>query len=81
MLIEVQKYINRNYFNENLSIAEVANVMKVSQAYLIILMRDNELKLNDISKMVGYNTQHYFSNVFRKHVGISPQDYRIGMGS
>ena len=44
-------------------------------------MRDNELKLNDISKMVGYNTQHYFSNVFRKHVGISPQDYRIGMGS
>lgn len=105
MLIEVQKYINRNYFNENLSIAEVANVMKVSQAYLIrvfkrdlkmnfadyltnvriknaiILMRDNELKLNDISKMVGYNTQHYFSNVFRKHVGISPQDYRIGMSS
>ena len=105
MLIEVQKYINRNYFNENLSIAEVANVMKVSQAYLIrvfkrdlkmnfadyltnvriknaiILMRDNELKLNDISKMVGYNTQHYFSNVFRKRVGISPQDYRIGMSS
>ena len=105
MLIEVQKYINRNYFNENLSIAEVANVMKGSQAYLIrvfkrdlkmnfadyltnvriknaiILMRDNELKLNDISKMVGYNTQHYFSNVFRKHVGISPQDYRIGMSS
>ena len=105
MLIEVQKYINRNYFNENLSIAEVANVMKVSKAYLIrvfkrdlkmnfadyltnvriknaiILMRDNELKLNDISKMVGYNTQHYFSNVFRKHVGISPQDYRIGMSS
>ena len=105
MLIEVQKYINRNYFNENLSIAEVANVMKVSQAYLIrvfkrdlkmnfadyltnvriknaiILMRDNELKLNDISKMVGYNTQHYFSNVFRKPVGISPQDYRIGMSS
>lgn len=105
MLIEVQKYINRNYFNENLSIAEVANVMKVSQAYLIrvfkrdlkmnfadyltnvriknaiILMRDNELKLNDISKMVGYNTQHYFNNVFRKHVGISPQDYRIGMSS
>ena len=47
----------------------------------IILMRDNELKLNDISKMVGYNTQHYFNNVFRKHVGISPQDYRIGMSS
>ena len=46
----------------------------------IILMRDNELKLM-IFLNVGYNTQHYFNNVFRKHVGISPQDYRIGMSS
>lgn len=45
MLIEVQKYINRNYFNENLSIAEVANVMKVSQAYLIRVFK-RDLKMN-----------------------------------
>ena len=101
MLIEVQKYINRHYFKEDLSIAEIANKMEVSQTYLIrlfkrnlkmtfveyltnvriknaiILMRDPTLTLSEIAELVGYNTQHYFNNVFRRHVGISPQEYRL----
>lgn len=105
MLIEVQKYINRHYFNEDLSISEIANNMEVSQTYLIrlfkrnlkmtfaeyltnvrvknaiILMRDPTLTLTEIAKLVGYNTQHYFCNVFKKHVGISPQDYRLGISN
>lgn len=103
MLIEVQKYINRHYFKEDLSIAEIANRMEVSQTYLIrlfkrnlkmtfveyltnvriknaiILMRDPTLTLSEIAELVGYNTQHYFNNVFRRHVGISPQEYRLGI--
>ncbi|MEN8075411.1 AraC family transcriptional regulator [Clostridioides difficile] len=103
MLIEVQKYINRNYYNEDLSIIEIANYLGVSQTYLmrlfkrelkmtfieyltnvriknaIILMRDPALKLGEISTLVGYNTQHYFNNIFKRHVGISPQDYRLGI--
>lgn len=103
MLIEVQKYINRHYFKEDLSIAEIANKMEVSQTYLIrlfkrnlkmtfveyltnvriknaiILMRDPTLTLSEIAELVGYNTQHYFNNVFRRHVGISPQEYRLGI--
>ena len=102
-LIEVQKYINRHYFKEDLSIAEIANKMEVSQTYLIrlfkrnlkmtfveyltnvriknaiILMRDPTLTLSKIAELVGYNTQHYFNNVFRRHVGISPQEYRLGI--
>ena len=103
MLIEVQKYINRHYFKEDLSIAEIANKMEVSQTYLIrlfkrnlkmtfveyltnvriknaiILMRDPTLTLSEIAELVGYNTQHYFNNVFRRHVGISPKEYRLGI--
>lgn len=103
MLIEVQKYINRSYYNEDLSIAEIANNLEVSQTYLIrlfkrelkmnfveyltnvriknaiILMRDPLLSLAEISTLVGYNTQHYFNNIFKRHVGISPQDYRLGI--
>ena len=103
IVIEVQKYINRNYHNEDLSISEVANSLGVSQTYLtrlfkrelkmtfadyltnvriknaIILMRDPSLKLCEIAKLIGYGTQHYFSNVFRKNVGISPQDYKLGV--
>lgn len=105
IVIEVQKYINRNYHNEDLSISEVANGLGVSQTYLtrlfkrelkmtfadyltnvriknaIILMRDPSLKLYEIAKMIGYSTEHYFSNVFKKHVGISPEDYKLGLVS
>ena len=105
IVIEVQKYINRKYHNEDLSISEVANSLGVSQTYLtrlfkrelkmtfadyltnvriknaIILMRDPSLKLYEIAKMIGYSTEHYFSNVFKKHVGISPEDYKLGLVS
>ena len=103
VVIEVQKYINRNYHNEDLSISEIANNLGVSQTYLarlfkrelgmnfvdyltnvriknaIILMRDPSLKLYEIAELIGYSTQHYFSNIFKKHVGISPQDYKLGV--
>ncbi|WP_195989345.1 helix-turn-helix domain-containing protein [Clostridium sp. D53t1_180928_C8] len=103
VVIEVQKYINRNYHNEDLSISEIANNLGVSQTYLtrlfkrelgmnfidyltnvriknaIILMRDPSLKLYEIAELIGYSTQHYFSNIFKKHVGISPQDYKMGV--
>lgn len=103
IVIEVQKYINRNYHNEDLSISEIANNLGISQTYLIrlfkrelrmtftnyltnvriknaiILIRDPSLKLYEIAELIGYSTQHYFSNVFRKHVGISPQDYKLGL--
>ena len=103
IVIEVQKYINRNYHNEDLSISEVANSLGVSQTYLtrlfkrelkmtfadyltnvriknaIILMRDPSLELYEIAELIGYSTQHYFSNVFKKHVGISPKDYKLGV--
>ena len=105
IVIEVQKYINRNYHNEDLSISEVANGLGVSQTYLtrlfkielkmtfadyltnvriknaIILMRDPSLKLYEIAEMIGYSTEHYFSNVFKKQVGISPEDYKLGLVS
>lgn len=103
MMIEVQKYINRNYYNEDLSIYEIANNLNISQTYLvrlfkrelkitfidyltkvriknaIILMRDPLLKLNEIAELVGYNTQHYFNNIFKKNVGITPEEYRLGL--
>ena len=103
VIIEAQKYINRNYNNEYLSISEIANSLGVSQTYLsrmfkremgstfsqyltnvriknaIILMRDPSLRLNEIAELIGYGTQNYFNNIFKRSVGISPQDYKIGV--
>jgi two-component system, response regulator YesN len=44
----------------------------------LLLMNDPHLKVYEISEMVGYSTQHYFCNAFKKEVGISPSSYRRG---
>ncbi len=39
------------------------------------LMRNTDMRLTDISHMVGYVDQSYFTKVFRRITGISPSEY------
>lgn len=38
----------------------------------------SELTINEISELVGFDNQHYFSTSFKKNVGMSPNQYRRG---
>jgi two-component system, response regulator YesN len=40
------------------------------------LLKNQYLKLTEISSAVGYNNANYFSTVFKKVTGIFPSDYR-----
>lgn len=40
------------------------------------LLRTNQYRIKEVYTMVGFNDQAYFSRVFRKYEGTSPQDYR-----
>lgn len=42
----------------------------------IELLHDDSMKMYEIAESVGYASQHYFSNVFKKKLGISPIDYK-----
>ncbi|WP_058308495.1 response regulator transcription factor [Gracilibacillus massiliensis] len=44
----------------------------------LYLMKDPYLKIYEVAEMVGYSTQHYFCNAFKKVVGFSPTEYRTG---
>lgn len=105
IVLEVEKYIKKNYGDECLSIEKLSNKLGISQTYLtrllkkelgmnfieylthiriqnsIELMKDPSIKIYEIANLVGYNTQHYFSNVFKKNIGVSPNDYRVGMNN
>lgn len=39
------------------------------------LMNDGELKIYEISEIVGFNSQSYFSRSFTKQFGMSPSEY------
>lgn len=40
------------------------------------LLKNPELKVLDISERVGYINSQYFSTIFKKYTGLSPQQYR-----
>ncbi len=63
-------------FRRELGITFVDYLTGVRIRKAIELLQDEEMKIYEISQRTGYATQHYFSNVFKKHLGVSPVEYR-----
>ena len=42
----------------------------------IYLLMDTELPISNISEMTGFQSPHYFSAVFKRYTGQSPNDFR-----
>jgi two-component system, response regulator YesN len=40
------------------------------------LLRTTGLKISEVAYQCGYNDPHYFSIIFRKHTGLTPQQFR-----
>lgn len=43
------------------------------------LLRATQLRASEIAYQVGYNDPHYFSYLFKKHMGVSPREFRQGL--
>lgn len=43
----------------------------------ILLLRDKQNSVQDISQMVGYKSVSYFSSIFRKYTGYSTREYYL----
>lgn len=43
------------------------------------LIRENTYNFTQIAEILGYNTQHYFSAVFKKSVNMTPSEYAISI--
>ena len=47
----------------------------------ILLKSRNDLKIDDISRMVGFESKWYFRKIFREKNGVNPSVYRRIMNS
>ncbi len=73
-------YISPNYlssiFNEknHISFSDYIQDLRLEEAkgYL----KTTRIKIGDIAKMVGYKNNSYFVNVFKKKIGMTPNEYR-----
>ncbi|WP_394927080.1 response regulator [uncultured Robinsoniella sp.] len=63
-------------FRKEMGITFIDYLTKVRIRKAIDLLFEDDLKMYEIAERVGYTTQHYFSNVFKKITGVSPAEYR-----
>lgn len=81
-LLEVAKHVCLSpqhvsrIFKKEMGITFIDYLTQVRLSKAIELFENEELKMYEIAERVGYATQHYFSSVFKKVLGISPMEYR-----
>lgn len=73
-------FISPNYlsslFNEknHISFSNFVQNLRIEEAKKIL--KNTKMKVNDISKKVGYENNSYFVSVFTKSIGMTPIEYR-----
>ncbi len=70
-----REYISRKFkqeYHENISEYMVNIRMNKAQE----LLAHTDLAIRDISRLVGYQDEKYFSKVFKKYTGFTPNDFR-----
>lgn len=70
-----REYVSRKFKQEyGINFSDYIGSVRIEKAKL--LLQNPNLKLSQISEMVGFHDVKYFSKVFKKQTGSSPKDYR-----
>lgn len=78
--IESLVHLNVDHVNREFKRETGFSLMEYTQYYRIYMgkkmLSENKLTIGEIGSLCGYNSQSYFSEVFRKCTGMTPNEYR-----
>ena len=74
-LLLSQSALIRN-FKKNYGITPYEYYLREKNKLAITFLTNTHLSISAISDRLGYGDVHYFSNTFKKRVGVSPQTFR-----
>ncbi len=75
-------YVSESYLTRiikqktGLSFTVYLNALRIKMAIKLLMDNEKTYSIKEISDMVGYNSQHYFSRAFKNYTGLSPNQYR-----
>ncbi|GAB2539435.1 response regulator [Gracilibacillus alcaliphilus] len=83
-VIAEQVNLNASYLGSLFKRATHTNILKyitkVRMEKAEELLKNKQLKVKDISEMIGYSNQYYFSASFKKYYGKTPTEFREELG-
>lgn len=78
--IAAAQEVSPNYFSamfsQEMQMTFVEYVTRKRMEKARELLRDTDMRANEIALAVGYKNPHYFSFVFKKTQGCTPREYR-----
>lgn len=78
--IESLVHLNVDHVNREFKRETGFSLMEYTQYYRIYMgkkmLSENKLTIGEIGALCGYNSQSYFSEVFKKCTGMTPNEYR-----
>ena len=63
-------------FKKYYDISPIQYLLKVRIEKAKALLEETNMKVGDIASTVGFSAQQRFNDIFKKHMGISPTEYR-----
>ena len=66
-----------SYFNRFMGETLVSYITKMKLKYACNLLRFSELSVVDVAAKTRYSSLSHFNHIFKKHVGMTPSEYRI----
>lgn len=72
-------YLSRIFTNElDMSFKGYLNKFRIDKSKELLL--EDDIKVSDVSYLVGFNDQSYFSKVFKSYTGVTPKKFKSSMG-
>lgn len=74
-------YLNRTYASQlfkkhmNVNFADYLEIVRINKAKEFLL--DTSMQITEIALRVGYSNQSYFTKVFKRNTGMSPNSFRV----
>lgn len=63
-------------FRQKMGVSPTAYLIRLRLRAACELLESTDIPVKQIARMVGYDDPHFFSKLFKKHVGSSPNEWR-----
>ncbi len=79
--LHISKHYISHIFGDKLNIRFNDYINSLRITYAARLLRESDESIIDISGASGFNSPRTFNRAFKKHMGVSPRDYRVNKNS
>ena len=80
-LMKMNKYYFSHRFHEYYGVSPMKYLKGIKLEKAKYLLKYSDTKISSIAQKCGFSSHTYFSSVFRKEFGISPEEYRKKRGN